>query len=47
LESAIKEDLVLKKQLESNLKKHKADKSAVKEAVARCGTQRDDYDSEQ
>ena len=47
LESASKEDLVLKKQLESNLKKHKADKPAVKEAVARCGTQRDDYDSEQ
>jgi hypothetical protein len=37
-ESVIKEDLVLKKQLESDLKKHEPDRSAVKEAVARCGT---------
>ena len=40
LESAIKEDLVLKKQLESDLKKHKADRSAIKEAVVRCGALR-------
>ena len=40
-ESAIKEDLVLKKQFESDLKKHMADRSAVKETVARCGTQRE------
>jgi chromosome segregation ATPase len=36
LESAIKEDLALKKQLESDLKKHKADRSAAKEAVAKA-----------
>ena len=40
LASAIKEDLVLKKQLESDLKKHKADRSAIKEAVVRCGALR-------
>lgn len=36
LESAIKEDLAMKKQLEADLKKHKADRSAAKEAVAKA-----------
>jgi len=36
LESAIKEDLALKKQLEADLKQHKADRAAAKEAVAKA-----------
>jgi len=36
LESAIKEDLALKKQLEADLKKHKSDRAAAKEAVAKA-----------
>merc|ERR1719506_129060 len=34
LESAIKEDLAEKKQLEADIKKHKEDRSAAKEAIA-------------
>jgi len=36
IESAIKEDLALKKQLEADLKKHKSDRAAAKEAVAKA-----------
>jgi len=36
LESAIKEDLASKKQLEADLKNHKSDRSAAKEAVAKA-----------
>merc|ERR1719392_224310 len=36
LESAIKEDLALKKQLEADLKQHKSDRAAAKEAVAKA-----------
>jgi outer membrane murein-binding lipoprotein Lpp len=36
LESAIKEDVALKKQLEADLKKHKSDRAAAKEAVAKA-----------